>query len=169
MGASRRLRVVFDNILPPSCVKVNGVEVPYSRHAATGCWMYDGAQLAATVVLEPTSCADEVVVECTYSKDECRQVLDGKKAVMRRMFNLTPEAKLLFCSLEDAYMMLPTDYLKAAQCASFINEDPANAAKYLGDIDLEGVYKAVEVYNNIPAEFKAKVRAQAQVGFVSLE
>ena len=169
MGASRRLRVVFDNILPPSCVKVNGVEVPYSRHAATGCWMYDGAQLAATVVLDPTSCSDEVVVECTYSKDECRQVLDGKKAVMRRMFNLTPEAKLLFCSLEDAYMMLPTDYLKAAQCASFINEDPANAAKYLGDIDLEGVYKAVEVYNNIPAEFKAKVRAQAQVGFVPLE
>ncbi|MGN1221200.1 MAG: hypothetical protein ACI4TU_09690, partial [Candidatus Cryptobacteroides sp.] len=80
-----------------------------------------------------------------------------------------PEAKLLFCSLEDAFMMLPIDYLKASQCASLVNENPENAAQYLSDIDLEAVYKAVEVYEHIPADFKAKVRAQAQVGFIPVE
>ena len=169
MKPERRLRVVFDNILPPACVKVNGVEVPYSRFEGTGCWMYDGRELAATVVLDTTSCNEDVTVEITYNPQESRELLDGKKALMRRMYQLTPEAKLLFCSLEDAYMMLPIDYLKASQCASLVNEAPENAAQYLSDIDLEAVYKSVEIYEHIPADFKAKVRAQAQVGFVPVE
>lgn len=169
MKPERRLRVIFDNILPPTCVKVNGVEVPYSRFEGTGCWMYDGRELAATVVLDATSCNEDVTVEITYNPQDSRELLDGKKALMNRMYKLTPEAKLLFCSLEDAFMMLPIDYLKASQCASLVNEDPENAAQYLSDIDLEAVYKAVEVYEHIPADFKAKVRAQAQVGFVPAE
>lgn len=165
MCPTRKLSIIFDNILPPAQIKVNGVEIPYSRFNKAGCWMFDGKELAATVVLEEASCSEPVVVECVYSKDESRSVLDGKKAVIRRMFALTPEAKLNFSGLVDAFMMLPIDFLKAAQCASLINEDPANAAAYLNDIDLDAMIGSVECYDQIPADFKAKVKAQGAVGY----
>lgn len=167
MSPDRKLSIIFENILPPTCVKVNGVEVPYSRFDKDGCWMYDGASLSATVQLAEASCNEEVVVECTYNQD--RSAIDGKKAVIRRMFALTPEAKLLFSSLVDAYMMLPTEVLKAAQCASFINEDIANAEKYLRDIDIEAMAATVASYERIPEEFKAKVSAQGSYAYTPAE
>ncbi|MGN1210627.1 MAG: TIM-barrel domain-containing protein [Candidatus Cryptobacteroides sp.] len=160
MQPTRKLRIVFDNILPPTEVKVNGKEVPYSRFAREGYWMYDGSELAATVMLEETSCSEDVVIECTYPQD--RTVLEGKKAVIRRMFALTPEAKLLFSSCVDAFMMLPTDFLKAAQCASLINENPSETASYLSAIDIEAMYNSVACHEQIPEEFKAKVKAQGE-------
>ena len=158
MAPTRKLRIVFDNILPPTEVKVNGEVVPYSRFSKEGCWMYEGSELAATVMLTETSADEDVVVECTYPQD--RTAIDGKKAVVRRMFALTPEAKLLFSGKVDAFMMLPKDLLKAAQCGSLINENPGKAAQYLLDIDVDGMYRSVASYEQLPEDFKAKVKAQ---------
>ena len=36
MAPTRKLRIVFDNILPPTEVKVNGEVVPYSRFSKEG-------------------------------------------------------------------------------------------------------------------------------------
>lgn len=160
MCPTRKLRVVFDNILPPSRITVNGVEVPYSRFSKPGCWSYDGMSLSATLVLEEESCGNEVTVECTYSQEEDRALLNGKKALIRRIFALTPEAKLNFGTFVDAYMMLPVDFLKIAQCASLVNENPSKAAEYLRDINLDAMFDTLESFGKLPAEFKAKVRAQ---------
>ncbi|MGM9736241.1 MAG: TIM-barrel domain-containing protein [Candidatus Cryptobacteroides sp.] len=167
MVPTRKIRVVFDNILPPSEVKVNGEVIPYSRFSKEGCWMYSGSDLAATVVLAETSAEEDVVVECTYPQD--RTAIDGKKAVVHRMFSLTPEAKLLFSAKVDAFMMLPIDLLKAAQCGSLINENPSEAAKFLQDIDVKAMYESVASYEKIPETFKAKIKAQGAPVYETLK
>ena len=169
MGATRRLRVVFDNILPPSRIVVNGSEVPYSRFSADGVWNYDGRSLSATVVLPESLCNEEVVVECFFDPHQSRELLDGKKAAIRRMYALTPEAKLVFGQYVDAYLMLPEAFLKAAQCASLINENPAMAAEYLRAINLDAVNKSFDEFEQLSAAFKAKVKAQSSVGYMSVE
>lgn len=167
MKQSRRIRIVFDNILPPAEVKVNGKALAYSRFASANCWMYDGLQLAATAILDETSCDEEIVLECTYAENDSRELLDGKRAIVRRMFAITPETKLMFGTKVDSYMMMPVDFLKAAQCGSLITEDPANAARYLSDIDLEALYRCIDSFETLPENFKTKIKAHAQCGLIS--
>ena len=52
---TRRLRVVLDDVLPPTEVRVNGKTVPYARRASEGEWTYDGRRLAAVVLLPQMS------------------------------------------------------------------------------------------------------------------
>ena len=79
------------------------------------------------------------------------------------MMDITPETKLVFGKYVDAYMMLPDPFLALAQCASFINEDPQNEGEYFEKIDTAALIADFANYENIPADFVAKVKAQVGV------
>lgn len=155
---TRRLRVVLDDVLPPTEVRVNGKTVPYARRASEGEWTYDGSRLAAVVLLPQMSVDEEVVVECVCTGS--RELLDGKKAVVRRAAAITPETKLVFCKNVDKMMMLPTNFLKVAQCGSLLTEQPLKAAEHLSAIDLEALYNEMDAFEKLPAEFRHKIKAQ---------
>lgn len=170
MGADRRIQVVLAGVFAPEKVTVNGVEVPYSRFAAhdsevsakNAVWTYVGSELSAVIYLPETPASETLTVECSFDGYSAshRDLLNGKKGLMRRMMDMTPEAKLVFGKYVDAYMMLPDPFLALAQCASFITEDPRNAGKYLERIDIQALLDNLESFENIPADFLAKVKAQ---------
>ncbi len=170
MGADRRIQVVLAGVFAPEKVTVNGVEVPYSRFAAhdsevsgkNAVWTYVGSELSAVIYLSETPASETLTVECSFDGYSAshRDLLNGKKGLMRRMMDMTPEAKLVFGKYVDAYMMLPDLFLALAQCASFITEDPRNAGKYLERIDIQALLDNLESFENIPADFLAKVKAQ---------
>lgn len=170
---NRTLEIVLAGVFAPEKVYVNGVEVPYSRfvehNVETGLkeaeWGYAGADLTATVYLPEKSAAEEVVVECVFSDYAAshRELLDGKKALMHRMMDITPEVKLVFGKYVDAYIMLPDSFLALAQCSSFINENPQDAGKYLEAIDVKRMTDEFDAMENIPANFKTKLKALCEV------
>lgn len=170
MGDDRRIQVVLAGVFAPEKVTVNGVEVPYSRFAAhdsevsgkNAVWTYVGSELSAVIYLPETPASETLTVECSFDGYSAshRDLLNGKKGLMRRMMDMTPEAKLVFGKYVDAYMMLPDPFLALAQCASFITEDPRNAGKYLERIDIQALLDNLESFENIPADFLAKVKAQ---------
>lgn len=169
----RKLQFVFAGIFAPEKVFVNGAEIPYSRFAAHNDktdgneteWGYNGADLSAVVYLPETSADEETTVECVFSDYAAshKELLNGKKGLMHRMMDLTPEAKLVFGKNIDAYMMLPDSFLALAQCSSFISEDPQNAGKYLKAIDTESLIKEFSSMEKLPAAFTAKIKAQTDV------
>ena len=173
MSPNRKLQFVFASVFAPEKVFVNGAEIPYSRFAAHNAevsgsdteWGYDGADLSVTVYTPETSADVEMVVECVFSDYAAshRELLSGKKGLMRRMMALTPEAKLVFGKYVDAYMMLPDSFLALAQCSSFINEDPKDAGKYLEAIDVDALAREFGAIEKLPAEFTAKIKAQVNV------
>lgn len=158
MDPQRKVSIILEGVLAPEKIIVNGTEVPYSRFAAyeeEPVWGYDGAGLAATVYLPEGLASDEIVLECSLR--ECdRTLLDGKKGIMRRMMVLTPESKLVLSGdvNPDGFLVLP-------QCASFITEDPVNAAKYLSEMDCAAAVDNLISFGIVPDAFIAKVRAQA--------
>lgn len=170
MDHNRRVQVVLAGVFAPEKVTVNGVEVPYSRFAAHNAevsgknaeWGYVGADLSAVLYLPETPASEELVIEFSFNEYSAshRDLLNGKKGLMHRMMDITPEAKLIFGKYVDAYMMLPDPFLALAQCASFINEDPQNAGEYLEKIDTASLIADFANYEKIPADFVAKVKAQ---------
>ena len=170
IATERRVQVVLAGVFAPEKVTVNGVEVPYSRFAAHNAevsrkdavWGYEGADLSAVIYLPETLASEELVIECAFNEYSAshRDLLNGKKGLMHRMMDITPETKLIFGKYVDAYMMLPDPFLALAQCASFINEDPQNVGEYLEKIDTVTLITDFANYKNIPADFVAKVKAQ---------
>lgn len=165
----RRVRVVYEGVYAPVSVRVNGEEVPYERFAFEKaassdalCWGYDGTSLAVTIYVPAKDAAEEIVVECSYP-DADRNLLRGKKGLLGRMKAITPETKLVYTEFIDKRQMLPVPFLKVAQCASFITEDPSGAEKYLREIDCESMVDAFDGLVKIPRWFVKKVREQAGV------
>ena len=166
---NRQLQFAIAGVFAPESVTVNGIEIPYSRFAEndyrTGCtvpeWSYDGTNLTVMVYLPEKSAAEEVVVECRYNEyaQTHRELLSGKKGLMHRMMDLTPEVKIVFAQYVDSYMMLPDSFLALAQCSSFIREDPKNAGKYLEEINPENLIDDLSKYESIPDDFIAKLKA----------
>jgi len=162
IAPERKVRIILDGILPPKCVKVNGMKMPMSRFAEDGEWKYDGKELAATIFLPSMPAGKEIVVEC--SLDNRGQVY-GKKGLLKRMAAITPETKLVFGSKVDSYMMLPVPFLKIAQCSSFITEDPENTLKYLNEMDVDSLNGAFAGYETVPEDFKNKIKAQTMINY----
>lgn len=169
MCPARRVRVVYEGVYAPLSVRVNGEEVPYERFAFEKassddllCWGYDGTSLAMTVYVPSKDASEEIIVECTYP-DADRSLLRGKKGLLGRMKAITPETKLVYTEFIDKRQMLPVPFLKVAQCASFITEDPAGAERYLREIDCRSMVDAFNGLVNIPREFVKKIREQAGV------
>ena len=173
IAPERHVQVVLAGVFAPEKVTVNGVEVPYSRFAAhdaevsgkDAVWGYEGADLSAVIFLPETLASEELVIECSFNEYAAshRDLLNGKKGLMHRMMDITPETKLVFGKYVDAYMMLPDPFLALAQCASFINEDPQNVGEYFEKIDTAALIADFANYENIPADFVAKVKAQVGV------
>lgn len=173
IAPEHRVQVVLAGVFAPEKVTVNGVEVPYSRFAAhdaevsgkDAVWGYEGADLSAVIFLPETLASEELVIECSFNEYSAshRDLLNGKKGLMHRMMDITPETKLIFGKYVDAYMMLPDPFLALAQCASFINEDPQNVGEYFEKIDTAALIADFANYENIPADFVAKVKAQVGV------
>ena len=164
MDPNRRIRVVFEGVYAPLEVKVNGEKVHYERFASEKaassdalCWGYDGTSLALTIFVPTKDASEEIVVECSYP-DADRNLLRGKKGLLGRMKAITPETKLVYTEFIDKRQMLPRPFLKVAQCASFITEDPAGAEKYLREIDCGAMVDAFNELVKIPREFVIKVR-----------
>ena len=169
MDAERRVRVVYEGVYAPVSVRVNGQDVPYERFAFEKaesddllCWGYDGTSLAVTIYVPAKDASEEIVVECTYP-DADRSLLSGKKGLLGRMKAITPETKLVYTEFIDKRQMLPVPFLKVAQCASFITEDPGNTEKYLREIDCGAMVDAFNELVKIPRGFVRKVREQSGV------
>ena len=160
---ARRIRVVFDDILPPAEIRVNGVAVPYARFAKDGEWQYNGRELSATVFVPEMAATEEVTVECVFAEGQDRNLLDGKKGLLGRMAAITPEVKLVYGSNVDSYVLLPIPFLKVAQCSSYITENPSDAALYLNEINLDEMYSVFDSTEKLPEDFKAKIKAQSSV------
>ena len=172
MNPDRRIQVVLAGVFAPEKVTVNGVEVPYSRFAAHDAevsgkvaeWTYVGADLSAVIYLPETPASETITIECTFDEYSAshRDLLNGKKGLMHRMMDITPETKLIFGKYVDSLIMLPDPFLALAQCSSFITEDPRNAGKYLERIDTQALLDNLKSFENIPADFIAKVKAQLE-------
>lgn len=159
----RKITVLFENVLPPADIVVNGKKLPYSRTNQEGTWTYDGSRLQTRIILETLSCEAGIEVEFHKSSEQTRDLLDGKKAVLNRMYELSPQAKLYFGTRVDAFMMLPEAFMNVAQCPSLITEHPDQAASYLRNVDMNALNETLESFEKLPAGFREKVKAQGEV------
>ena len=163
--AGRTVSVVREGHHAPSAVMVNGKEVQYSRYAqydrkqGKAVWGYDGYNMQVKIYL-PESSADEAVeVVCTYA-DPDKMYITGKRGLVKRISAMTPEAKLKFAELKIADLQIPSEFMAVAQCGSFINEDPYNAAGYLDAVDVEAMISNINSWEKLSPYFKIKVSAQ---------
>ena len=165
MCPGRKVSVVLEGHYAPSTVRVNGVELKYSRYAqyeqnnGIAVWGYDGFNMQVKIYL-PESSADEAVeIVCTYS-DPDKMYITGKKGLVKRISAMTPEAKLKFAELKIADFQIPSEFMLVAQCGSFINEDPYNAVGYLDALNVEAMIGNINSWEKLSPDFKTKVSAQ---------
>lgn len=161
----RKISVVLEGHHAPSSVMVNGTEVQYSRYAqydrkqGKAVWGYDGYNMQVKIYLPESSADEKVEIVCTYS-DPAKMYITGKKGIVKRISAMTAEAKLKFAELKIADFQIPSEFTSVAQCGSFINEDPYNAAGYLDAVDVEAMISNINSWEKLSPDFKTKVSAQ---------
>lgn len=167
MLSERNVSVVLEGVFAPKSVKINGVEVPYSRFASFDAkegktvWGYKGDDLAVIIYVGHKPADVALEISCEFGKDmEKRGILNGKKGLIKRMMDFTPETKLTFEHYTVPGMQLPSTFMTLSQCGSYITEGPINALKYLEAIDGEAMMKDYEKWERLPVEFKKKTKAQ---------
>ena len=164
---NRRISVVLESFVAPSSVKVNGVEVPYSRYAAydqkegKAVWGYDGTKLQTVIWLTEAPACEQMEIVCTFAEEASPEVIYGKKGLIRRMLAITPEAKYMFAQLKISDLHLPDEFLNLAQCGSYITEDPAGCAGYLKAMDVDAMNRNFATWEKLSNDFKVKAAAQA--------
>ena len=165
MSETRQLTFVLEGVFAPTEVKVNGKQLEYSRFGEDDTWTYDGRNLALKVILSERNASEEVVMECSYSPEAAagRDIIYGKKGLLNRMADMTPEMKYVFGDNVDRYLLLPVPFLKVAQCSSLITEDPDNAMEYLATVDIDAMNSALSEYDSLPDSFLSRVRAQSDL------
>ena len=167
MLENRRISVVLESFVVPTSVKVNGVEVPYSRYAAydskegKAVWGYDGHKLQTVIWLEDAPASEQVEIVCSFEGEATPEVIFGKKGLIRRMMAMAPEAKLKFAELKIRDLHLPDEFLDLAQCGSYIIENPAGCVEYLKAMDVEAMNRNFASWEKLSDDFKAKAAAQA--------
>ena len=161
ISPTRRIRIVLDGASAPSHVRVNGKELPYERHAdfkaASGkyaCWGYDGEELRVVIYLSEAPALTAFSIEC----DSRFAFTGGQKGLLKRMRNITPEAKTIFAEAVSSQLQLTPELLRFAGTASYITEDPLNAEKYLGDLSKEALQADLAEYK-LPQSFLDKLFA----------
>ncbi|MBQ9892195.1 MAG: DUF5110 domain-containing protein [Bacteroidales bacterium] len=165
MSRRRTLSLTFEGVLPPESVTVNGRRAEYSRHPRKDSrkpwWTYDGYNLAWTLHLPKTRCRKTVKVEARYPEESAaaREQVFGKKGIIKRIRDITPETKLVYCKWDDAFQAQPVPYLKVAQCGSFITEFPEKALEYLRGMDIDAMLESVCSNPALPDGFKQKLSA----------
>lgn len=164
MPSSRKISLLFDSTLPPTNVVVNGVEVPYSRFAASAdapVWGYEGNEVRTVVYLGEVSASQQITVRCEWPSEE--SLAYGKKGLIKRMMALSPEAKLVYGSSGVGRFQLPDSFLNVSQCGSYLTEDPSGAVGYLQAIDSTEVVSGFRTFEDkLPAAFLQKIEAQSK-------
>ena len=109
----------------------------------------------------PGSCRKTVKVEARYPEESAavRDLVFGKKGIIKRIRDITPETKLVYCKWDDAFQAQPVPYLKVAQCGSFITEFPEKAVEYLRGMDIDAMLESVCSNPSLPDGFKQKLSA----------
>ena len=166
MSKTRRVTVKLECVYAPVSVKINGREVPYSRHASVveegNVWGYSGADLAAEIYVPEMSAGKKIVVECEFDESQDQELLKGKKGLMRRAMKVTPAVKMFYAINVDNYKMLPDGFLNLAQCSSFITEQPDKTEDFLKAIDKDTAHDVFSGAENSEA-FVEKLKAQFEL------
>jgi len=161
MDSKRKISVILPGVTAPTEVLVNGKSVAYDRLAGKrpvqeAVWGYDGESLSLTVYLPETGADEALSISC-----KCEfKFIDGQKGVMKRLRILMPEVKAEFAAHVNGDAQLTPELLKLLGTPSFINEDPANAAKYLQEIDVEEIGKHLESLTKLPEDIKTRIMKQ---------
>ncbi len=163
----RKVTFVLEGVFAPISVSVNSLEIPYSRFASFEAkegktvWGYSGEDLALTLYIASHPADTPLYITFDFGEDmQKRDIIYGKKGLIKRMMSLTPETKLIFQEYVDHNMQLPSPFLNLAQCGSYITEDPFNALRYLETIDGEAMVKNYATWKKLPVEFKQKSEVQ---------
>ena len=166
MLENRRVSVVLDGFFAPASVKVNGIEVPYSRFASyehdsgQQVWGYNGNQFQTTLWLSDLPADQQIEIVFAFNGKATSEILNTKKGLVNRITTLTPEAKVKFAALRIKDFQLPSELMNIAQCGSYITEDPSNGLKYLEAMDVQAMIDNLNSWEKLDADFKAKATAQ---------
>ena len=144
MDPLRKPSIILEGVPCPASVKVNGVDAAYARfpedQKGKASWNYVGKDLAIVVSLPEGPATEEITVEVKYPATDV-ELLRGKKGVMHRMMAMTPVFKEVFGNTVDPWRMLPDSFLNLAQCASYIDADPAGFEARLRSLDADALYR----------------------------
>lgn len=134
--STRNYELRFPATMPPSKVKVNGKEYPYSRFPEPGTWTYNGLSLQPVVYTESLAVESGNHITLEYD-NSCAEnpELYGKSKFFKRCRVLTPEFKEEQALNGEGMAMLPEGYLKVSQCPNFIQENPSGILDYLNDFE----------------------------------
>lgn len=153
-------------MFPPEAVKVDGRPLKYERFPEGECWCYDAYALSPIIYLGEKSCGSDVIVELEFSQDaiDRREELYGLSGIFKRCVDLTVEFKFEQ-GRKDAYLMLPVEYLRVAQCPNRILEYPFEIMKYIDEYseNIEKLLAEIENMELIGENFKKKLISQLKI------
>ena len=102
-------------------------------------------------------------MELEYTQDlmDRQSELYGLSGIFKRCVDLTVEFKYEQ-GKNDAYMMLPVEYLKVSQCPNRILEDPFSIFVSLDNYfrNMENLFPAIDAMTLIGDDFKMKLKSQ---------
>ena len=163
-GRSYELR--FPVMFPPSSVKVNGKILEYQRFPEGECWTYDPYTLSPIIYIGNKDCSSEVHVEIELDDNAVlrQEELYGLSGIFKRCVDLTVEFKYEQ-GKKDAYLMLPVEYLKVAQCPNQIMEYPFNIMTSIDEYrdNMEKLLIKIDEMTLIGEDFKLKLKSQLNV------
>ncbi|MDD5819560.1 MAG: glycoside hydrolase family 31 protein [Bacteroidales bacterium] len=133
--------------------------------AADAVWGYSGKDLSVVIYLPEMPADEQIELTVTYSDEsaETRELFYGKKGIIHRFMELTPEVKLEYARKVDICLQLPMPFLTFSQCGSFITEDPYGAVRYIEALDAEALKAELDSRPKLSEEFKHKVLEQAKL------
>lgn len=164
--AQRKVRVTLEGSYAPQKVRINGVEIPYDRfarqEAAAGraVWGYDGNSMAVTVYAAPADASEQMIIEMQFEPGRDQELIYGKKGLAGRVRNLVPETKSAYSKHISNHSQLSPNMLLFQQFGSFVTEDPANADKYLRQLDVKALEAEMKSFGKLPEDFVEKVVSQ---------
>lgn len=158
MPANRKISVILESVFSPVSVKVNGKEVLWARFPdknKEASWSYDGNALATVITLPETPASEEITVECQFSPNSDRMLLEGKKGILGRMTALTDEIK-------SVTVYAPAEYIRIAGCASRMTEFPNEVETVLKSIDLGKLNECWQPDSKMNEAFVTRMKAMTE-------
>ena len=136
-----------------------------STTADAAVWGYSGKDLSAVIYLPEMPADEQIELTVTYSDEsaETRELFYGKKGIIHRFMELTPEVKLEYARKVDICLQLPMPFLTFSQCGSFITEDPYGAVRYIEALDAEALKAELDSRPKLSEKFKHKVLEQSKL------
>lgn len=163
---SRSYELRLPAMFPPESVRVNGCDLGYERFPEGECWTYDPYTLAPVIYIGEKACSDDVLVEIEMASGaaERQEELYGLSGIFRRCVDLTVEFKYEQ-GKRDAYLMLPVEYLKVAQCPNKIMEYPSDIMMSLDEYreNMSEFLAKTDEMTLIGDDFKLKLKSQLRI------